>query len=687
MIRLKRCFRSVITALMLIGLLMAVLPARAEDVTLIGPNEAIYSLGDPLSEEILTADNVKAILDIADIVVEANRIRVRFFVQGITPAWADRITDSRRVGGSYLPMMELRLPSGDVVTPTTASRYSLTVLDDQLVVAGLSEFLTEEKPNFLILNFNQIPFDIAPLAEGASLPVFLHEGDNKQRSEIENPMSVSVDGVTMTLLNTAESPKISMFQPGITVERPNESLSGIGWFYMKAGDGRSVVLRRDIGYGFNIANDSRFFLRNCYYFNANSVPGPLDIGVEKIYLMRSVLEPEALRWQVSAPIGEITPLDIPLNLDEFGGRITGYQVFSSKPVDENHEHLYLRLFIDGPDELVAVNFSELADDLTLVTECGLVPTTGELACDVPVFTDLAYDIVLFVNSFEYQVDQTLTIRWDPIRYPVTPRARPETLTPISYDLSGLADANASYPELQAAITAVLNRSYALRDGAGWIVERTRTENAIPQPQRPELIHRSLIDQQPFTYTTDSYQRVNAVGNVMETVSLQREIPLGERGAHDTEKSGTPGRIINGTWSDASGQIVLPRGYWLEESNAINTGYTYPYLYGTDFLALSGTSIRYEKSEPCTVGEREATCLSFFQSLLLTPNPETADGTLRIVFAIDLNTGEVLRADTYCPLTEKDRDLSLCSRTELIVSERIDELPEDVQAIRAGFILE
>ena len=333
----------------LISVSSLLLPANAgaEDVTLIGPNEALYSLGDPLNAEITTTENVVAKLEIADVIVEETRVLVRFFVHGISPAWAVKITDPKRVGGDYLPVMELGLPSGEWETPTTASRYSLTVTEDDLVVAGLAEFLTDEKADFMILNFNQIPFDLAPLAEGASFPLFLLEGDNKQRSPIANPMSVTADGITLSLLNVAESPDISMFQPGITVDRPDEYLSGIGWFSLTAADGRSVVLERDIGYGFNLSNDGRYFLRNCYYFNANRIPGPLTIGLDKVYVTRLIDGSEPITWASATKVGERGELDIPLPFGSFDARITEYEVFAARRTDENHRHAFVRLWFDA----------------------------------------------------------------------------------------------------------------------------------------------------------------------------------------------------------------------------------------------------------------------------------------------------------------------------------------------------
>lgn len=645
--------------------------AGAEDVTLIGPNEALYSLGDPLNAEVTTTENVVAKLEIADVIVEETRVLVRFFVHGISPAWAVKITDPKRVGGDYLPVMELGLPSGEWETPTTASRYSLTVTEDDLVVAGLAEFLTDEKADFMILNFNQIPFDLAPLAEGASFPLFLLEGDNKQRSPIANPMSVTADGITLSLLNVAESPNISMFQPGITVERPGEYLSGIGWFSLTAADGRSVVLERDIGYGFNLSNDGRYFLRNCYYFNANRVPGPLTIGLDKVYVTRLINGSEPVTWASATKVGERGELNIPLPLGSFDARITEYEIFAARRTDENHRHAFVRLWFDVPEAVTAIHFGDVAGELNLASDCGVDPSDGRFACDVPIFTTLDYDMILYPYSFEYTVKPELNIEWTPVRYTKKNTIRQE-FRPIHYDFSELTGLAETDPRLDETVRAVLNRGYLLRERPGWIVQESLIQNEIPNPNFPALINRAVQQLQPFAYRSIVYDQVDASGNVVETVSLQQD---------------PNGKLINGSWTTADFQISLPRGYRLDSGNALISGYSYPYVYAQDFLALAGSPSRLESVKDCRAADRDAACFTFIQSLLENPSADNLKETIRLKYAIDRENGALLRSETMCLLNEDDRALSSCSVTTVERSEWIPELPDDVRALLSRYIFE
>lgn len=647
-------------------------PASAEDVTLIGPNEALYSLGDPLSAELRTSENVTATLEIADVIVEADRVRVRFFAHGISPAWAIKITDPRRMTGSYLPVMELGLPSGEWLTPSSASRYSLTVTDDDLILGGLSEFLTDEKADFLILNFNQLPFDTEPLAEGASFPLLLLPGDHKQRTAIENPLRVSENGITFSLMNTAEAPATSMFQPGIAVDRPGESLSGIGWVTMTAADGRSVILRRDAGYGFNLSDDNRTYLRNSYYFNANGVEGPLTIGLDTFYLTRVIDDPEPVVWATAPEIGEWASLDLTLPLDEFKAKITAYKVFASRPTDADHRHAYVRLWIDTPEAVSQIFFSADPDGSTLAGDCGVEPTTEKFACDVPIASSLVGDMILYVRSFEYRVNQPMRISWTPRRYAKSNR-KPAPLTPLSYDFSGLNDEAAADPRLTDAVHALLNRGYALRGEPGWIVQKSTTVNAIPDPGHPKLINRALYGRNPFAYRTETYERIDEAGNVVETVSLQKDFD---------------GKLVNGTWTNADFRISLPNGYRIETSNGISSGYAAPFVYGKEFLSLIGAPVKFEKAEACeNDADQDLTCFTFSQSLLPEAAESRLDATLRVRIAIDLASGEWTEAETECLLSETDTTHSRCILTTAESIEWTAETPSELRSVLDRYITE
>ena len=95
------------------------------------------------------------------------------------------------------------------------------------------------------------------------------------------------------------------------------------------------------------------------------------------------------------------------------------------------------------------------------------PTTEKFACDVPIASSLVGDMILYVRSFEYSVNQPMQISWTPRRYAKADR-EPAPLTPLSYDLSGLNDEAAADPRLTDAVHALLNRGFTLRGKPGWI---------------------------------------------------------------------------------------------------------------------------------------------------------------------------------------------------------------------------
>ncbi|HOW06599.1 MAG TPA: hypothetical protein PLQ28_02110, partial [Flexilinea sp.] len=240
-------------------------PIKSDDVTLIGINDAIYSLTEAKTAEIITADQLHATLEVNDVIVEKDRVLVRIIIWGLPVTWGDKVIDQNRIYGSYLPVAELGIPSGKWLTPSSGSRYSLLSNGNTLVIAGLLEFLTDEQPSVVSFNFNQIPFDMEILSEGSTMILELEKGDHQERSERPS-LSDQKDGVVVSLMNTAQTTKTTMIQPGFATIREDESISKIGWIKVERSDGKKYLLTRTDPYGFNLSDDSKTILVDSYTF-------------------------------------------------------------------------------------------------------------------------------------------------------------------------------------------------------------------------------------------------------------------------------------------------------------------------------------------------------------------------------------------------------------------------------------
>jgi hypothetical protein len=70
-------------------------PIKSDDVTLIGINDAIYSLTEAKTAEIITADQLHATLEVNDVIVEKDRVLVRIIIWGLPVTWDEKVTDQK----------------------------------------------------------------------------------------------------------------------------------------------------------------------------------------------------------------------------------------------------------------------------------------------------------------------------------------------------------------------------------------------------------------------------------------------------------------------------------------------------------------------------------------------------------------------------------------------------------------
>ena len=98
--------------------------AQSDDITLPGKISPLFNLKEPFSEAVISAENEELNIQVSSIYAEDSRILVRFYVTEIPGSWQNRITDDKRIYGSYLPIAEIVTEDGTFLTPSSASRYS-----------------------------------------------------------------------------------------------------------------------------------------------------------------------------------------------------------------------------------------------------------------------------------------------------------------------------------------------------------------------------------------------------------------------------------------------------------------------------------------------------------------------------------------------------------------------------------
>ena len=123
------------------------------------------------------------------------------------------------------------------------------------------------------------------LSEGSTMILELEKGDHQERSE-RSPLSDQKDGVVFSLMNTAQTTKTTMIQPGFATIREDESISKIGWIKVERSDGKKYLLTRTDPYGFNLSDDSKTILVDSYTFMPLQVP-TAENRLDYVYVKRS----------------------------------------------------------------------------------------------------------------------------------------------------------------------------------------------------------------------------------------------------------------------------------------------------------------------------------------------------------------------------------------------------------------
>ncbi len=631
--------------------------AVADDVTLIGNNQAIRSLNESKTSEILTSAGEKATLEINDAIVENDRVLIRFLIWGLSHDWEQKIADENRLYGNYLPVAEFGIPSGKWLTPSSGSHFSLVNNGDTLIIAGLLEFLTDEIPEIGSFDFNQIPFDLEPLQEGAVIVLEFTEGDSRQRKNLSD-LSDTKLGITFSLMNSAQTPSISMIQPAVSLERKDESLSRIGWVTVKRNDGKKYALSRGYPYGFNITDDSRFIIGNAYTFPAITESDPLTVSMDYVYLTRDISGQFKISFQQPLNPGAHENLDIRIPLDEFQTRITGYSVYTQ--ISENHEIPTLRLFMETDEALSKINLSIAGTEYASASStCGFIPESDQFACDLNLQTTDIAELTLNYDSIEYRIDGNWAFEWHPI--PLTVNQKEPEFEPISLDLDYSDIYDNAEPAFIEAVKKMEALSANLISKGGWILQRSETRLGIAGRDHPALIDHAQKNLQMTDIIEETWDQVLKDGTVINNITIVKN--------HSNQ-------IISGTWNSGSTQIVLPQGL-LVNNQSNSSAYAYRFSYGSDFYSLSETNAQLIERKDCEFDKIPAWCYSFTHALKVSEDSENSPQNI-YRFWIDKESGQILQKQIECQLNGAAAPLEICVLRKTLDVTQMDELNPEIK---------
>lgn len=623
--------------------------AQSDDITLMGKIDPLYILEKAFSESVTTSEQETLNIGISDIAVESERVLVRFFASDLPDRWKNKVTDPQRLYGSYLPIAELVPGDGSILTPSSASKFSLLEYNSRLIIGGMLVFPTDKAPQAFFLNFNQLPFDTRPLAEGFTKEIRLVPADP---AAAENRPATAVSdthgGLEFTLASTAQTADVIMAQPAVRMEREDEILSKFGWITVSdTQSGKRFGVTRDNIYGFNLADDSLYAPAHAYYFAHENTDRPFRISMDHAYVVRSYTDPDEIVIGLE-PKGQPTLLDD----GDLHLKLTGVQ-----PMPEGEK---IRLYIghDGPEP---EDLSFLFETLNGTTEppvyCGIDIETHLFACDI-YFHEHSFpasELRFRIDAVEYKKEGPWEITWTPVPAgKAEAAAQPEPAFPDINRFTERYHPEKEQPmEVQTVLDRLQEQNRLLTKGEGWIHEQTSSVYHFSSDYKQDLIPASQISSYLTDYQTDIWYRIAPEGQVSQIITVIRDTASGEvRSALMQEK-----------------EENLDLLHALRSKN--NGSFEKDYKCFRDFRELAGSSASFLSSEPCEADAEGMICVSFSQSL--NGIPDSPERQL-ITFRIDPDSG-MIRNET---IIYGDNMLNLLKTFS--VPEKTDCLPDDILAL-------
>ncbi len=607
-----------------------------------GDVEPLYTLESPFAEYATTADGNQVVIQVDDIVSESERLLIRFFVFDLPENWEKNVTDGERLYGSYLPIAEVIPGDGSTLTPSSASRYTLLSYNDETAISGLIVIPTDLQLNAFWLNFNQLPFDTEPLAEGVSRLVNLTEGENEPHQGTAAATDC-VDGLCMTLTASAQTGEFIMLQPAVHMEDGHETLTKFGWIIVSDAENRKYAATRGNLYGFNLTDDEVWSPTHSYVFAPSGSGNPLTVNMRGAYISRKLDEPETLKITIGDPHTVQTSENVTVNSAVF---------------DEASRRLRLYMSIDGYTVSdIAFTYPDLHSTEMPASFCGIDPSNEEFACEFYLSETGLTDntLSLSIGQFEYYKDAEWSVTWTPVEMPVQTRTENSGFGTVDrYNRFLEPEPALIAPELRDIISKVIEFGESVSTSGKWVIERRELDYQTKFTALTELIPVDQYALYTTHFITETASHISESGVIDETISLTRDADSGE--------------LLSAILSRDYMEVDLLHA--LQSHNDRTLG---SWEYEKDLLSLAQTSGLYRSSETCG----DSLCLVFEQSLA----GSTTRGYQLITYQLDPNSGEVLSSTV-----DYDNGTLLLTKT-LLALETADSLPREFSELTKGLVLQ
>lgn len=632
--------------LLIIGILFSsvfgCVSAQSDDITLIGESSPLFFLEKSFSAFVLTSENENISISIHDISVEKDRVLLRFYATGLGEAWKSKINDNNRLYGSYLPVAEIVLDNGKIYTPSSLSKYSFLEYNGSLIIGGLLVFLTADRPQSFHLNFNQIPFDTNPLSEGFTKAVILASYSKENHNAAVKTWSVFGNDLEFTLAAAAQTQDITMLQPTVRMERPDEILSKFGWITISdPTDGKRYAVTRGNLYGFNLADDAVYSPAHSYVFSALPSQVPVQISMDHAYVVRS-FEPA-----IKAVIDLNGSDNSVIHLDE------DFEL-SVKDILKEPEKDRIRLYFDSGTKSVAdisFKFDGISDIIKPSVSCGIDPENGEFACDI-YFDDISFPLNTLsvgIDAIEYRKDGPWTIFWTPV--PMEKQLNSSDIPAADFPFTYSYPLDKKQPkEIRKILDRIDEKNSELTETPGWIHEDFNLNYEFSDNYRQELIPADQYEMYFTRYISENWYQIDEKGHIHAILSLVRD-PFSD--------------LIRSAQLQRNNDVLdLVHALYVRMNQPIETDYSC----FKDFIDIAGSSAVFLSEETCSEGN---TCINFFQSLT---GLQTAAGSQMITFEIDSGSGLITREMI-------DYDSGRLNLTkDFLMPEKTDTLPEELQLL-------
>ena len=629
--------------LFLIGSVFGNISAQSDDITLIGESSPLFFLENSFSGTVLTSENENLTVSVHDISVEKNRVLIRFYAAGVPETWNSKITDNNRLYGSYLPVAEIVLDNGKILTPSSLSKFSYLEYNGERIIGGLLVFSTNDIPQAFYLNFNQLPFDTKPLSEGFSKAVILTSAvKDTSGTAFPKTWSVSGDGLEFTLDATAQTSEFTMLQPIVHLERADEILSKFGWITISdPSDGRRFGVTRGNLYGFNLTDDSTYSPAHAYVFAALGTEKPVQISMDHAYIVRSFDPVGKDAVDLTGKRNTVIHLD-----DDFEIKIT--EVHSLPDEDR------IRFYIDSGEKAIAdisFKFYGLSDINNPAVTCGMDPVRSSFACDI-VFDDISFPLntlTLGIDAIEYRKDGPWTIFWTPV--PMGALEKSSDITVSDFPFTYAYPYEKSQPEeIRQVLDAIEKRNAELTASPGWIHESYELNYELIDNTNQTLIPVDQYEMYFTYYQTENWYHIDKNGCIYEILSFVRESDANTIHNAQLQRSEYVTDLIHGLFS----QTNQP----LEKD----------YSCFKDFSDIAESSAVFLSEEKCSENKK---CINFHQSLNGLPS---GPGSQSITFEVDSKTDFI-----YREIIDYDYGKLILTKDTLTL-EKTDSLPDEIHSL-------